>query len=103
VRRRDGALDLGRRFHLDQLHADVGELVVVAAMVAFLQDHLVLHAGDASEMRPASSSRSCGRHTQDKGIDTVLTRRCIAKQFRVTERDMRQIEEEGLEGEWPPL
>jgi hypothetical protein len=33
----------------------------------------------------------------------TLVKQTAAKQFRVTERDMRQIEEEGLEGEWPPL
>ena len=41
--------------------------------------------------------------TQDSGVDTVLTRRRIAKQFGVTERTVRRIEDEGLEGEWPPL
>jgi DNA-directed RNA polymerase sigma subunit (sigma70/sigma32) len=37
--------------------------------------------------------------TQDAGVDTVVTRRRIAKRFGVTERAVRQIEEEGLEGE----
>jgi hypothetical protein len=41
--------------------------------------------------------------TQDSGVDTVLTRRRIAKQFGVTERTVRRIEDEGLEGQWPPL
>jgi hypothetical protein len=41
--------------------------------------------------------------TQDAGVDTVVTRRRIAKRFGVTERAVRRIEEEGLEGEWPPL
>jgi hypothetical protein len=35
--------------------------------------------------------------------DTVVTRRRIARQFGVTGREVRLIEEEGLEGEWPPL
>jgi hypothetical protein len=34
--------------------------------------------------------------TQDAGVDTVVTRRRIAKRFGVTERAVRQIEEEGL-------
>jgi hypothetical protein len=41
--------------------------------------------------------------TQDAGVDTVVTRRRIARRFGVTERAVRRIEEEGLEGEWPPL
>ena len=40
---------------------------------------------------------------QDTGVDTVVTRRRVAKQFGVTERDVRRIEEEGLQEEWPPL
>ena len=41
--------------------------------------------------------------TQDSGVDTVVTRRRIAKRFGVSEHAVRRIEEEGLEGEWPPL
>ena len=41
--------------------------------------------------------------TQDSGVDTVVTRRRIAKRFGVTERTVRRIEDEGLEGQWPPL
>jgi hypothetical protein len=41
--------------------------------------------------------------TQDAGVDTVVTRRRIARRFHVTERAVRRIEEEGLEGERPPL
>jgi hypothetical protein len=41
--------------------------------------------------------------TQDAGVDKVVTRRRIARRFGVTERAVRRIEEEGLEGEWPPL
>ena len=45
IRRRslaDGPLEIGKRFDIDQLHADVGELVVVTAMVRLLQDHFIL-------------------------------------------------------------
>jgi hypothetical protein len=41
--------------------------------------------------------------TQDKGNDAVVTRRRVAKRFGVTEHVVRRIEEDGLEGEWPPL
>ena len=40
---------------------------------------------------------------QDEGLDNVRTRQRVAKRFGVTERDVRRIEEEGLQGEWPPL
>ena len=40
---------------------------------------------------------------QDTGVDTVIARRRIAKRFGVTEHAVRRIEEEGLQGEWPPL
>jgi hypothetical protein len=40
---------------------------------------------------------------QDEGLDNVRTRQRIARQFGVTERAVRRIEEEGLQGEWPPL
>jgi hypothetical protein len=40
---------------------------------------------------------------QDTGVDTVMTRQRIAKRFGVTEHAVRWIEEEELQGEWPPL
>jgi hypothetical protein len=40
---------------------------------------------------------------QDRGVDPVVTRRRVAKLFGVTETQVRKIEEEGLEGQWPPL
>jgi hypothetical protein len=41
---------------------------------------------------------------QDQGIMTVAESRVqVAKQFEITEAQVRQIEEEGLENEWPPL
>jgi hypothetical protein len=42
--------------------------------------------------------------TQDMGIMSVSqSRQHVMKQFDITEAQVRQIEEEGLENEWPPL
>jgi hypothetical protein len=42
--------------------------------------------------------------TQDLGLMSVADSRLhVAKQFDITEAQVRQIEEEGLENEWPPL
>jgi hypothetical protein len=41
---------------------------------------------------------------QDLGLMSVgESRQHIEKQFDVTEAQLRQIEDEGLEKEWPPL
>jgi hypothetical protein len=43
-------------------------------------------------------------NTQDMGIMSVAqSRQHVMKQFELTEAQVRQIEEEGLEKEWPPL
>ncbi len=42
--------------------------------------------------------------TQDLGVMSVgESREHIEKQFEITETQLKQIEEEGLENEWPPL
>lgn len=42
--------------------------------------------------------------TQDMGMMTVpQSREHVSKQFDITDAELRQIEEEGLEKEWPPL
>jgi hypothetical protein len=42
--------------------------------------------------------------TQDLGLMSVSeSRQHVAKQFEITEAQVREIEEEGLENEWPPL
>ncbi len=42
--------------------------------------------------------------TQDMGLMTVpQSREHVCKQFDITEAQLRQIEDEGLEKEWPPL
>jgi hypothetical protein len=42
--------------------------------------------------------------TQDLGIMSVAdSRATVSKEFEITDELLRQIEEEGLEAEWPPL
>jgi hypothetical protein len=42
--------------------------------------------------------------TQDLGLMSVgESRQHIEKQFEISEAQLKQIEEEGLENEWPPL
>ena len=42
--------------------------------------------------------------TQDMGVMTVSqSREHVTKQFEIGDAQLRQIEEEGLENEWPPL
>jgi hypothetical protein len=42
--------------------------------------------------------------TQDTGVLSVAqSRLTVTKRFGITEAQLRQIEEEGLENEWPPL
>jgi hypothetical protein len=42
--------------------------------------------------------------TQDLKLMTVAqSREHVSKQFEITDAQLRQIEEEGLEKEWPPL
>jgi hypothetical protein len=40
---------------------------------------------------------------QDQEIGTVRSRQLIAERYGMTENEVRRIEEEGLEEEWPPL
>ena len=42
--------------------------------------------------------------TQDLGLMSVgESRQHIEKQFEITDAQLKQIEDEGLENEWPPL
>jgi DNA-directed RNA polymerase sigma subunit (sigma70/sigma32) len=42
--------------------------------------------------------------TQDLGLMSVPeSRQHVSKQFEITEAQVRQIEDEGLDKEWPPL
>jgi hypothetical protein len=42
--------------------------------------------------------------TQDMGLMTVpQSREHVSKQYEITDAQLRQIEDEGLEKEWPPL
>lgn len=40
---------------------------------------------------------------QDHDMDVANSRKHIAQQFGVTEGQVRQIEREGLDNDWPPL
>ena len=43
-------------------------------------------------------------NTQDAGdLSVAESRQAVTKRFGITEAQLRQIEEEGLEHEWPPL
>jgi hypothetical protein len=40
---------------------------------------------------------------QDHDMNVVQSRKLIAKQFDISDRVLRQIEEEGMDKQWPPL
>ena len=40
---------------------------------------------------------------QDQELDVPRSRKLIAERFGISERQVRQIESEGLEQQWPPL
>lgn len=41
--------------------------------------------------------------TQDEIANVAESRRLVSQEFGITELQLRQIEEEGLEHQWPPL
>ncbi len=41
--------------------------------------------------------------SQDLKLQVSESRKLVIGQFGITERELRQIEEEGMEQEWPPL
>jgi hypothetical protein len=41
--------------------------------------------------------------TQDKGVTVLQSRMLISQQFNVSDAQVRQIEREGIDNEWPPL
>jgi hypothetical protein len=40
---------------------------------------------------------------QDQEMTVAQSRKLIAERFGVSERQVREIEREGLDGQWPPL
>jgi hypothetical protein len=40
---------------------------------------------------------------QDRGVGVVGSRKEVAKRFGLSDRQIRQIEHEGLNNDWPPL
>jgi hypothetical protein len=41
--------------------------------------------------------------TQDMVLNVPRSRKIVTEKFEISEAQLRQIEEEGLEKEWPPL
>jgi hypothetical protein len=41
--------------------------------------------------------------TQDVVLNVPRSRQIVTEKFEITEAQLRQIEDEGLEKEWPPL
>ena len=40
---------------------------------------------------------------QDRGMSPAASRKAVAERFGVSEGQVRQIEREGLDNDWPPL
>jgi hypothetical protein len=40
---------------------------------------------------------------QDQQMSVLQSRHVVAKRFRVSDKQVRKIEQEGLDNEWPPL
>jgi len=40
---------------------------------------------------------------QDQGMEVPESRKATAERFRVSEKQVREIEKEGLDNRWPPL
>jgi hypothetical protein len=40
---------------------------------------------------------------QDRDMTVAQSRKAIAERFRIEEEQVRRIEREGLDGNWPPL
>jgi hypothetical protein len=40
---------------------------------------------------------------QDQGVSVAESRQVVARRFGITERQLREIEREGLNATWPPL
>ncbi len=42
-------------------------------------------------------------YAQDHGFDVARSRRLMIQRFGVTESQVREIEREGMDNQWPPL
>ena len=42
-------------------------------------------------------------NAQDQAMSVLQSRHVVAKQFRVSDDQVRKIEQEGLDNDWPPL
>jgi len=42
-------------------------------------------------------------NAQDQKMDVAQSRKLMVERFGITDTEIRQIEEEGMENQWPPL
>jgi hypothetical protein len=42
-------------------------------------------------------------HAQDHGTEVAGSRKLVVQRFGVSEGEVRQIEREGMDNQWPPL
>jgi hypothetical protein len=40
---------------------------------------------------------------QDRDMTVAQSRKAVAERFRIEQEQLRRIEQEGLDGNWPPL
>jgi hypothetical protein len=62
--------------------------------------------GEGSKPLPQERRRDVFRavvEAQDAGMSVAQSRTAIARRFGLTEGQVRRIEQEGLDGNWPPL
>jgi len=49
------------------------------------------------------ATRTTQVEIQDQAVGVARSRTLVAERFDVPEQQVREIEQEGLEGKWPPL
>jgi hypothetical protein len=62
--------------------------------------------GQAQEQLPESRRKEIFQALvdgQDHDLTVPQSRKLVAERFGVSEQQIRQIEREGLDGQWPPL
>jgi hypothetical protein len=63
-------------------------------------------ASDEQDRPPEDRRREIFRalvDAQDQAVGVAQSRALVAERFGVSEQQVRDIEREGLEGQWPPL
>jgi hypothetical protein len=72
----------------------------------FLPEKTTMPQHDADEALPEPRKRDIFRalvEAQDGAMTVAQSRAAVCERFGVSEAQLRQIEREGLDGEWPPL